>query len=214
VDTAAALRRLVARCREVGSIAVDTETVLDPGAPPIVTPMRANLVSISIAVAPGEAYYLPFAHRGARAGQGDLDLGEATAAPVTKGIKNLAPLVSDEVAPLRALLEDPSVKKTAHNAKYDLLVLRRAGITLRGLDFDSMLASYVHDPGRRSHAIDALALEFLGRSMTTTRSAAKARMPYRSTKSRLMLRGTIHAPMRILRCNSARCSLRGWRSMH
>jgi DNA polymerase-1 len=58
------------------------------------------------------------------------------------------------------------VKKTAHNAKYDLLVLRRAGVTLRGLDFDSMLASYVHDPGRRSHAIDALALEFLGRSMT------------------------------------------------
>ena len=166
VDSAAALRRLVARCRDVGSIAVDTETVLDPGAPPIVTPLRANLVSISIAVAPGEAYYLPFAHRGARAGQGDLDLGEATAAPVSKGIKNLPPLLSDESAPLRALLEDPAVKKTAHNAKYDLLVLRRAGVTLRGLDFDSMLASYVHDPGRRSHAIDALALEFLGRSMT------------------------------------------------
>jgi DNA polymerase-1 len=166
VDTAAALRRLVARCRDVGSIAVDTETVLDPGAPPIITPLRANLVSISIAVAPGEAYYLPFAHRGTRAGQGDLDLGEATAAPVSKGIKNLPPLLSDESAPLRALLEDPSVKKTAHNAKYDLLVLRRTGVTLRGLDFDSMLASYVHDPGRRSHAIDALALEFLGRSMT------------------------------------------------
>ena len=166
VDTTAALRRLVARCREVGSIAVDTETTLDPGAPPIVTPLRANLVSISIAVAPGEAYYLPFAHRGPRAGQGDLDLGEATVAPVTKGIKNLPPLLGDDVAPLRALLEDPSVKKTAHNAKYDLLVLRRAGVTLRGLDFDSMLASYVHDPGRRSHAIDALALEFLGRSMT------------------------------------------------
>ncbi|HEY3287599.1 MAG TPA: DNA polymerase I [Gemmatimonadaceae bacterium] len=166
VDTVAAMKRLVARCREVGSIAFDTETVLDPGAPPIVTPLRANLVSISIAVAPGEAYYLPFAHRGLRAGQGDLDLGDAPPPPVAAGIKNLPPLLGDEMAPLRAMLEDPAVKKTAHNAKYDLLVLRRAGVTLRGLDFDSMLASYVHDPGRRSHAIDALALEFLGRSMT------------------------------------------------
>ncbi|MDP1859451.1 MAG: DNA polymerase I [Gemmatimonadaceae bacterium] len=166
VDTVSALRRLVARCREVGSIAVDTETVLDAGAPPVITPHRANLVSISIAVAPGEAYYLPFAHRGTRAGQGDLDLGDAAPTPVAAGIRNLPSLLSEEVAPLCALLEDPAVKKTAHNAKYDLLVLRRAGVTLRGLDFDSMLASYVHDPGRRSHAIDALALEFLGRSMT------------------------------------------------
>ncbi|MHB0962840.1 MAG: DNA polymerase I [Gemmatimonadaceae bacterium] len=166
VDTVPALRKLVARCREVGSIAVDTETVLDAGAPPVVTPHRANLVSISIGVVPGEAYYLPFAHRGTRAGQGDLDLGDAAPVPVAVGIRNLPALLSEEVAPLRAMLEDPAVKKTAHNAKYDLLVLRRAGVTLRGLDFDSMLASYVHDPGRRSHAIDALALEFLGRSMT------------------------------------------------
>ncbi len=165
VDTVKALHALVKRCRAAGSIAVDTETVLDADAPPIVTPMRANLVSISIAVAPGEAYYLPFAHRGKRADQGALDLGEAPA-PVTQGIKNLPPLLSADAEPLRALLEDSAVKKTAHNAKYDLLVLRRAGVTLRGLDFDSMLASYVLDPGRRSHAIDALALEFLGRTMT------------------------------------------------
>ena len=166
VDTIAALTKLVARCRAVGSIAVDTETVLDAGAPPIVTPLRANLVSISIGVAPGEAYYLPFAHRGPRAHQGDLDLGDAAPPPVASDIRNLPPLLSEAVAPLRAMLEDAAVKKTAHNAKYDYLVLRRAGVTLRGLDFDSMLASYVHDPGRRSHAIDALALEFLGRSMT------------------------------------------------
>ncbi len=166
VDTLDALRRVVARCREAGRIAVDTETTLDDGAPPIVTPLRANLVSISIGVVPGEAYYLPFAHRGKRAGQGALDLGDATPVPEITTIRNLPPLMSDEMAPLRALLEDRAVHKTAHNAKYDLLVLRRAGVTLRGLDFDSMLASYVLDPGRRSHAIDALALEFLGRSMT------------------------------------------------
>jgi DNA polymerase-1 len=166
VDTPEALRRLVVRCREAGSIAVDTETVLDAGAPPIITPLRANLVSISIAVAPGEAYYLPFAHRGRREKQGGLELGDAAPMVEDIAIRNLPPLLGDEMAPLRALLEDPSIRKTAHHAKYDLLVLRRAGVTLRGVDFDSMLASYVLDPGRRSHAIDALALEFLGRSMT------------------------------------------------
>ena len=45
------------------------------------------------------------------------------------------------MAPLRALLEDASVRKTAQNAKSDILTLRRAGVTLRGLDFDTMLAS-------------------------------------------------------------------------
>jgi DNA polymerase-1 len=53
------------------------------------------------------------------------------------------------------------------NAKYDVLALRRAGITLCGLDFDTMIASYVLDPGRRSHGLDVLALEFLDRTMTS-----------------------------------------------
>jgi DNA polymerase-1 len=82
-------------------------------------------------------------------------------------VRNLPPLVSPEMAPLRELLEDPAVRKTAQNAKYDLLALRRAGVALRGLDFDTMLASYVLDPGRRSHGLDVLALEFLDHKMTS-----------------------------------------------
>jgi DNA polymerase-1 len=82
-------------------------------------------------------------------------------------VKNLPPLDDPSMAPLRALLEDDTVPKVAQNAKYDLLVLRRAGITLRGLVSDTMLASYVLDPGRRSHGLDLLALEFLGHRMTS-----------------------------------------------
>ena len=82
-------------------------------------------------------------------------------------VKNLPPIDSAPMAPLRQLLEDASVRKTAQNAKFDLLVLRRAGITLRGLDFDTMLASYVLDPGRRSHGLDVLAVEFLDRTLTS-----------------------------------------------
>jgi DNA polymerase-1 len=80
-------------------------------------------------------------------------------------VVNLPGIESDEMKSLRELLEDSNVRKTAHNAKYDVLVLRRAGINLRGLDFDTMLASYVLDPGRRSHGLDVLALEFLDHSM-------------------------------------------------
>ena len=85
------------------------------------------------------------------------------------------------MAPLRALLEDATVRKTAQNAKYDMLALRRAGITLRGLDFDTMLASYVLDPGRRSHGLDVLALEFLDHTMTSYEELCgkgKAEIPF------------------------------------
>ena len=82
-------------------------------------------------------------------------------------VRNLPPLDSAEMEPLRKLLEDPSVRKTAQNAKYDKLILRSAGVNLAGLDFDTMLASYVLDPGRRSHGLDVLALEFLDHTMTS-----------------------------------------------
>ena len=80
---------------------------------------------------------------------------------------SLPPLDSDELAPLRALLEDPAVNKAAQDAKYSILLLRRSGITLRGLDFDTMVASYVLDPGRRSPGLDLLALEFLEHKTTS-----------------------------------------------
>jgi len=181
VDTVEGVKALVALARKAPFISVDTETVLDAGAPPIITPLRANLVSISIAVAPGESFYLPFAHRQRESAQGDLSLGaapkasEKTAASSIAArmladgpqpVKNLPPILSAEMEPLRALLSDKNIKKTAHNAKYDLLVLRRAGVELAGLDFDSMLASFLLDPGRRSHALDALAIEFLQLPMT------------------------------------------------
>jgi DNA polymerase-1 len=80
-------------------------------------------------------------------------------------VRNLPPLDSPEMKPLRDLLEDPAIRKTAQNSKYDVLMLRSAGINLAGLDFDTMLASYVLDPGRRSHGLDVLALEFLDHTM-------------------------------------------------
>ncbi len=82
-------------------------------------------------------------------------------------VLNLPALDLPEMQPLRDLLADPAVRKTAQNSKYDLLMLRSAGVNLAGLDFDTMLASYVLDPGRRSHGLDVLALEFLDYTMTS-----------------------------------------------
>ena len=172
VDSMSALEALLARVREVPCIAFDTETVLEPGAPATIDAMRAVLVGLSIAVAPGEAYYLPFAHRHDD-GSGNLALlsGDAGIAGrrLNAGVEppvNLPAFGSEAMAPLRAMLEDATVKKLAQNAKYDVLVLRGAGVRLAGLEFDTMLASYVLDPGRRSHGLDLLALEFLGHTMT------------------------------------------------
>lgn len=209
VDTIEKLDTLVKRARSVGTIAIDTETVVDPDTPLQVDPLRSTLVSIAIAVGAGEAYYLPLRHSEWRHAQGELMIDaagdrSATDAPEDRGlvrggdepeifakrskrqsatsngkaksaaandkqqpapVVNLPGIESDEMKSLRDLLEDSNVRKTAHNAKYDVLVLRRAGINLRGLDFDTMLASYVLDPGRRSHGLDVLALEFLDHSM-------------------------------------------------
>ena len=173
VDTLDGVAQVIARAREVTRFAFDTETVKEPDAPTTVDPLRCSLVGISIAVAPGEAYYLPFAHR-AYDGAGNLSLlsgdagiagtrlSHAASAPV-----NLPSIIGDAMAPLRALFADTSVKKMAQNAKYDLLVLRSSGVALHGLDADTMLMSYILDPSRRSHGLDQLAFEHLGHTMTS-----------------------------------------------
>jgi DNA polymerase-1 len=62
---------------------------------------------------------------------------------------------------LKPILESPAIFKCGQNIKYDMLVLSRYGIELQGLEFDTMVASYVVNPSGRQHNLDALALEYL-----------------------------------------------------
>lgn len=163
LDDAGQLPALVATLRAAPLVALDTETSS-------LEPHDAELVGLSLAVSPSEVWYLPFGHR-PRGGE------LAAPAPVT----NLPPITDAACAPLAALLRDASVPKAGHNIKYDWQVLRRAGIELAGVAYDSMLASFVLDSGRRSHAVDTLALDHLGvtmQSYTDVAGKGKLQIPF------------------------------------
>jgi DNA polymerase I len=154
VDDPNELPALVERLRSAPLVGLDIEASS-------FEPHDAEIVGISLAASPEEVWYLPFGHR---------PLGGELAAPTP--VRNLPPLTDLASAPLHALLTDPDVSKAGHNIKFDWQVLRRAGVELAGVEYDSMLASFVLDPGRRSHAIDTLCLEHLGRTMQTYRELA------------------------------------------
>ncbi len=164
VDDAAAIPDLVARLRAAPLVGLDTETSS-------LEPHEAELIGLSLAASPSEVWYLPFGHR---------ERGGDLAAPADP-VRNLPPLTDPALAPIVELLRDPSVPKAGHNIKYDWQVLRRAGVELGGVAYDSMIASFLLDPGRRSHAIDILSLEHLGRGMQSYSDVAgkgKAEIPF------------------------------------
>jgi DNA polymerase-1 len=130
------LRALVETLRSPAGFAVDLETTS-------LDPTAAAIVGVSFSNAAGRAWYVPLSGAGAARG------GSCAA-----------------LAALRPLLEDPSVPKTGQNLKFDYAVLRCHGVELSPVAFDTMLASYVLDPERRSHGLAALALDRLGRTMT------------------------------------------------
>jgi DNA polymerase-1 len=112
-------------------------------------PLSGELVGLALAGREGEAWYLPLRHGGV------ADLVSPQPA------RDLPPLADPAMAPVRELLTDPKVPKAGHQIKSDWLALRRAGVELGGIPFDVMLASFVLDPGRRSHGLEALAAEHL-----------------------------------------------------
>ena len=163
VDDPALLTAIVARLRRAPLVALDTETSS-------LEPHDAELIGLSLAASADEVWYLPFGHR---------PLGGELAAPAP--VVNLPPITDPVCAVVAELLRDPSVPKAGHNIKYDWQVLRRAGVELAGVTYDSMLTSFVLDPGRRSHAIDTLSLEHLGRGMrqyTDLAGKGKAQIPF------------------------------------
>ena len=137
------LRDWVARATAQGFVAVDTETTsLDE--------MQADLVGVSLALAPGQAAYLPLAHC---VGAGDLFGASALAEGQMD--RDVA------LAILKPMLEDMSVLKIGQNMKYDMKILARQGIHVAPID-DTMLMSYALHAGLHGHGMDALSETYLG----------------------------------------------------
>jgi DNA polymerase-1 len=128
------LERWLERLHGSDLFAFDTETTsLDY--------MQAEIVGLSFSVEPGRAAYLPVGHR-------------YPGAPEQ--------LVREEVlAALKPLLEDPKQAKVGQNLKYDMSVLARYGIEMQGIEYDTMLESYVLDSTATRHDMDSLARKYL-----------------------------------------------------
>ncbi|MBN1795936.1 MAG: DNA polymerase I [Sedimentisphaerales bacterium] len=132
IDTPGKFDKFLSELKKQRLFAVDTETTA-------INAMRADLVGMSFSWEAGKGYYLPVR---APLGTSHLELSEIKS--------QLAPILADE-----------KIKKIGQNIKYDLLVLRNAGMPLGGIYFDTMVASYCLDPLRRSHGLDSMAEDFL-----------------------------------------------------
>ncbi|UCG17455.1 MAG: DNA polymerase I [Phycisphaerales bacterium] len=135
VDSVEGLDRLAVDLARQPAFAFDTETTG-------LNPVASDLVGLSLCWKPSQACYVPV-----RAAVGNtLALGRV--------IEKLGPSFAD-----------PAVRKAGQNVKFDLIALRQAGIEVAGVEFDTMIASALLDPTRRSHSLDALARELCGHSM-------------------------------------------------
>jgi DNA polymerase-1 len=146
VRTLDRLNAWIERARDLGVVAIDTETSsLDP--------MQAELCGLSLALEPNEACYVPFSHReGGHSGRDGLFASGLSADQLEE---------SEALAALKPLLEDAGVLKIGQNLKFDWVVFAQRGIDIASLD-DTMLLSYVLDAGKSAHGMDALSEQWLG----------------------------------------------------
>ena len=144
ITTQEQLNSLVSILKSSKAIALDTET---DG----LRPLENKPVGISFAVTQGSAYYIPFGH--------------------TSGEQLPMEVVVHAIKPI---MEDQAIKKWLHNAKFDALVLAHMGITMRGLDFDSMVvASLLIQNGTRL-GLKSLSVQLFDEQMLTFQEVVKA----------------------------------------
>jgi len=144
-----------AACMQGAVLAFDTETDEQP-------PRTPCMVGFSASVEPGKAVYVP-----------------------TRSAGPLAHLDNERaIAILRPLLEDPAVRKVAHNAKFDLQVLRAHGVTVAGLLADTMIESFLLEPERSTHGLGDVAQQRLGQGKLSM-EAITGIGPHRRTLDRV-----------------------------
>ena len=143
--TKEALVDLVREIKENGMVSIDTETTS-------LNALKAELVGVSFSCDEQKAFYLPLSH---------------TYPGAPSQIEWFQAL---EI--LRDVLEDERILKVGQNIKYDAEVLKLHGVELKGIYFDTMIASYVINPGLRQHNLDYLAQHYLNHKMISYHDVA------------------------------------------
>jgi DNA polymerase-1 len=171
VTTTADLEKLASELERIGVFAFDLETTsLDP--------RLAEIVGLSFSYRDHEAFYVTVGHVAtpppnlAAPIGGEGTLFAYNQPPLSEGGMGKdvchAPnqLPRDTVLErLRPLFEDPALRKVGQNIKFDMQVLTMNGISLAGVWFDTMLASYLLNPSRSGHGLDTLSQEHLNHKM-------------------------------------------------
>ena len=134
ITTETELDRLIEILKGVEEFSVDLETTST-------NPIQAQIVGIAFSTTPHEGYYLPIMYSA---------LGSPDLLPLEKALNCLRPI-----------LEDAAYRKVGQNIKYDLKVFRRYGVDVKGISFDTMIASALLHPSSSSHSLDNLALTHL-----------------------------------------------------
>ncbi len=126
-----------------GEVAFDTETTG-------LNPMLSQLVGVSVAWDEGKAIYIPLGHESG----GNLS---------RKDVEGF----------IRSVFNDGSIKKIGHNIKFDYLVFLKQGWPVKGIFFDTLIASYLLNPQKKSHSLDALSQEYLDHTPISYKEATK-----------------------------------------
>ncbi len=134
------LQALAEALRGAGRCGLHVLTVAGP-------PSRDGVVGLAFSTGPRTARYVPFAGRG-------LDLSGSLDADAAFAV-------------LRPILEDPDVRVVGHDLKRSMRWLAGHGVRLRGLELDTMLASYLLDSSRAAPTVETLALEHAGYQVVT-----------------------------------------------
>ena len=122
--------------------------------PDLPSAMRSGIAGLTFSTGPRHARYVPLS---ARRTDGDL-FGSGSPGEEPADVVDVA----DALAELKGVLEDESIAKIGHDLKFDAIVLQRHGVELRGIETDTMLASYLLDATRSAHPLEDLAIEHAG----------------------------------------------------
>jgi DNA polymerase-1 len=129
------LKKIISKIDAGKILSIDTETTSTD-------PMSAELLGISFSFKPHTAYYVAIAHPDSI-------------------YSHTLPKLEEILPTFQPMLENPKILKVGQNIKYDLLVLRNHGIALKGVAFDTMIASYLLNSGERRHNMDDMAVDYL-----------------------------------------------------